>query len=228
MHILLCRDAGHADQLSEGKAGLEKRSHTPLQRAWRLPLGVAPKPCSDIHLILELGCDKRSCPARSTAPGCSQGSGELEDFARARWAVPEALGKRSGVSESQSAAACKRGKGSHLHPCCHCSVGEREEISEKRKAGGRLPTLDTTPHAQGGEQRCVRSISCHHLQEILYGTACLIAATTKMSLCRSLLVKNKVFSISVLKSPADGLEPSPVLLWTSAPPDLVCACRSQR
>lgn len=134
MHILLCSSADHADQLLEGKAGLEKRSRTSLRRAWRVPLGVGLKSCSDIHLILELACDTRSCPAPRMTLRCSQGSGELKSFVRARRAVPEALGKRSVVSESQSAAVCKRGKGNHLHPCCHCSVGEREEISEKRKA----------------------------------------------------------------------------------------------
>lgn len=94
VHILLCSDAGRADQLLEGKAGLEKRSPTSLQRAWRVPLRAGLKSCSNIHLILELGCDNRHCPAPSMVLGRSQGSGELEGFVRAGGAVPEALGKR--------------------------------------------------------------------------------------------------------------------------------------
>lgn len=52
MPILLCSDAGRAHQLLEGKAGLEKRSHT----SWRVLLEAGLKSCSNIHLILELGC----------------------------------------------------------------------------------------------------------------------------------------------------------------------------
>lgn len=36
--------------------------------------------------------DSRPCPAPSTAPGCSQGSGELQEFLRAGRALPKALG----------------------------------------------------------------------------------------------------------------------------------------
>lgn len=94
VRVLLRSDAGRANQLLEGKAGLEKRSHTSLQRAWRIPRRAGLKSCSNIHLVLELGCDDRPCPAPRTAPGRSQGSGKLEGFVRAGWAIPEAPGKR--------------------------------------------------------------------------------------------------------------------------------------
>lgn len=51
VNILLCNDAGHADQLLEDKAGLEKKSCASLQRTWKVPPGAGPKSCSNIHLI---------------------------------------------------------------------------------------------------------------------------------------------------------------------------------
>lgn len=95
-------------------------------------------------------------------------------------------------------------------------------------AGGRLPTSDATPSHPGK-----RSTMCpkHLLPPPLQGNplSCLIAATTKMSLCRPLLVKDKALLVSVLMSPADGLEPSAISCrGHGAPPDLLHACRSQR
>lgn len=86
------------------------------------------------------------------------------------------------------------------------------------------------PHIEGREQRCARSISYHlPCKEIAYGTACVIAATTKTSPCRSLLAKDEALPISAFVSAADGSEPSAIsCCGHGAPPDLLRACRSQR
>lgn len=70
VRILLC---SNAHRLLECKVGLGKRSHT----SCRVPLEPGLKSCSNIHLILELGCDKGPCPTARMALGGSEGSAEL-------------------------------------------------------------------------------------------------------------------------------------------------------
>lgn len=69
--------------------GLEKRAHICLQRTQRLPLRAGLKSCSNIHPILELGCDNRPCPAPRAALGSWRALLELDGLFLKCWGEDE-------------------------------------------------------------------------------------------------------------------------------------------